>query len=142
MWVGELSLAWPLSDNPSEMVYRLDTAHKTQPKIRSPTEPGFCPRVNRFSIPKWQNECCRETLSRQGLLPRSYYMSTSTDTARARAEAQFKKKEQQARDGEQATAEYDAQQQTIREKTAQLRGLRLARDAARQTFLPAKNTAG
>ena len=31
-------------------------------------------------------------------------MSTSIDMARARAEAQFKKKEQQARDGEQASA--------------------------------------
>jgi len=69
-------------------------------------------------------------------------MSTSIDMARARAEAQFKKKEQQARDGEQARAEYDAQQQAIREKTARLRALRLARDAARQTVLPTKNTAG
>jgi hypothetical protein len=85
---------------------------------------------------------CRETLSRQGLLPRSYYMSTSTDTALARAEAQFKKKEQQARDGKQARAEYDAQQQAIREKTARLRALRLARDAARRTVLPTKTTAG
>jgi hypothetical protein len=55
-------------------------------------------------------------------------MSTSTDLARARAEAQFKKKEQQARDGEQARAEYNAQQQAMREKTARLRALRLARD--------------
>ena len=69
-------------------------------------------------------------------------MSTSIDMARARAEAQFKKKEQQARDGEQARAEYDAQQQAMQEKTARLRALRLARDAARQTILPAKNTAG
>jgi hypothetical protein len=69
-------------------------------------------------------------------------MSTSTDTARARAEAQFKKKEQQARDGEQARVEYDAQQQAIRENTARLRALRLARDAARQTVLPTKNMVG
>ena len=69
-------------------------------------------------------------------------MSTSTDTAHARAEAQFKKKEQQARDGEQARAEYDAQQQAIREKTARLRALRLARDAARQRVLPTKNMVG
>jgi len=68
-------------------------------------------------------------------------MSTSIDMARARAEAQFKRKEQQARDGEQARAEYDAQQQAVREKTARLRALRLARDAARQTLLPTKNTA-
>ena len=60
-------------------------------------------------------------------------MSVIIDTARARAEAQFKKKEQQARDGEQARAEYDAQQQAMREKTARLRALRLARDAANKT---------
>ena len=69
-------------------------------------------------------------------------MSMSTDTARARAEAQFKKKEEQARDGEQARAEYDAQQQAIREKTARLRALRLARDAARQTVLPYEEYGG
>jgi hypothetical protein len=69
-------------------------------------------------------------------------MSTSIDTARARAEAQFKKKEQQARDGEQARAEYDAQQQAIRENTARLRALRLARDATRQRILPTKDTVG
>jgi hypothetical protein len=69
-------------------------------------------------------------------------MSTSIDMARARAEAQFKRKEQQARDGEQARAEYDAQQQAIREKTARLRALRLACDATRQRILPRKNTAG
>src|SRR5262249_27178484 len=84
----------------------------------------------------------RDAFSRQGLLPRSYYMSTSIDMARARAEAQFKKKEQQARDGEQARVEYDAQQQAIRENTARLRALRLARDAARQTVLPTKNMVG
>jgi pyruvate dehydrogenase (quinone) len=50
--------------------------------------------------------------------------------------------EQQARDGEQARAEYDAQQQAIREKTAGLRAFRLARDAARRTVLPTKTTAG
>jgi len=69
-------------------------------------------------------------------------MSTSIDMARARAEAQFKKKEQQARDGEQARAEYDAQQQAIRENTARLRALRLARDAARQRVLSTKNMVG
>src|SRR5215471_3687940 len=37
--------------------------HIKPTKIRSPTEPEFSPRVNRFSIPEWQNECCRETLS-------------------------------------------------------------------------------
>src|SRR5262245_12629402 len=33
----------------TDMKRLLDTAHKTQPKIHSPREPGFSPRVNRFS---------------------------------------------------------------------------------------------
>jgi hypothetical protein len=50
----------------------------------------------------------------------------------ARAEALFKK-EEQMREGEKAMAEYKAAQQAIREKTARLRALRLARDAAKQS---------
>jgi hypothetical protein len=52
------------------------------------------------------------------------------DQARHRAEAAFKKKEQQQREGEKAMAEYLAAQRATREKTARLRALRLARDAA------------
>jgi hypothetical protein len=51
---------------------------------------------------------------------------------RTRAEALFKK-EEQMRKGAEAMAEYKAEQQAVREKTARLRGLRLARDAAEQT---------
>jgi hypothetical protein len=71
-------------------------------------------------------------------------LSTITDATRARAEAQFKKKEQQAREGEQARAEYEAAQRGVRENTARLRALRLARDAAaRQAPVPsAKRTVG
>ena len=47
-------------------------------------------------------------------------------TERARAEALFEKDEQM-REGEKAMAEYKAAQQAIREKTARLRALRLAR---------------
>jgi hypothetical protein len=47
-----------------------------------------------------------------------------------RAEAAFKKKEQQAVEGRQAMAEYIASAHAIRERTARLRALRLARDAA------------
>jgi hypothetical protein len=70
-------------------------------------------------------------------------LSTTTDAPRARAEAQFKKREQQAREGEQARAEYEAAQRAVRENTARLRALRLARDAAaRQAPMPsAKKTA-
>ena len=52
-----------------------------------------------------------------------------SDEARRRAEAAFKK-EQQAREGRQAMAEYQARLDAMREKTARLRALRLARDAA------------
>jgi hypothetical protein len=48
----------------------------------------------------------------------------------ARAEALFKKKQERLREGEKAMAEYQAGRRAIIEKTARLRTLRLARDAA------------
>jgi hypothetical protein len=56
-------------------------------------------------------------------------LSVNTDEVRRRAEALFKK-EQQLREAQQAMAEYQAGLHMMREKTARLRGLRLARDAA------------
>lgn len=56
-------------------------------------------------------------------------MSMDSDQAHRRAEAVFKKQEQ-AREGQQAMTEYQAQLEAMREKTARLRALRLARDAA------------
>ncbi|SRR6266699_7025349 len=56
-------------------------------------------------------------------------MSNSKE-ARARAEAIFKRKEQQAREGATAWAEYEAQRRAIAEKTERLRALRLAKEAA------------
>jgi hypothetical protein len=53
----------------------------------------------------------------------------NTEDAQRRAGALLKK-EQQLRDGQQAMAEYQAELQATREKTARLRALRLARDAA------------
>jgi hypothetical protein len=47
---------------------------------------------------------------------------------RARAEAAFKKL-QRAQDGEKAKTEYEAESQSVREKTARLRALRLAKEA-------------
>jgi len=47
---------------------------------------------------------------------------------RARAEAAFKKL-QRAQDGEKAKTEYEAESQSVREKTARLRILRLAKEA-------------
>lgn len=46
-----------------------------------------------------------------------------------RAKALFKK-EERLREGQQAMAEYEADRHAVREKTARLRALRLARDAA------------
>jgi hypothetical protein len=48
------------------------------------------------------------------------------------------KKEQQAREGAQAWADYQAEARATREKTARLRALRLARDAAAHNFADAK----
>ena len=63
-------------------------------------------------------------------------MSTNLDEAHRRAEALFKK-EQRLREGEQAMAEYQAELLAMREKTARLRALRLARDAVTQKTPPA-----
>jgi hypothetical protein len=51
--------------------------------------------------------------------------------AHRRAEALFKK-EQQLHEDQQAMAEYQTELRAMREKTARLRALRLARDAANQ----------
>jgi len=53
----------------------------------------------------------------------------NTDEARRRAEALFKK-EQQLSGGQQATTQHQAELQAMREKTARLRALRLARGTA------------
>ena len=63
----------------------------------------------------------------------------NSDEAHRRAEALFKK-EQQSREAQQATAEYDAEQRAVQEKTARLRALRLARDAANQGGAAEPNT--
>jgi signal transduction protein with GAF and PtsI domain len=55
-------------------------------------------------------------------------LSTPSDEAHRRAEAQFKQ-DQQAPKGQQRMAEYQANLDAMREKTARLRALRLARDA-------------
>ena len=56
--------------------------------------------------------------------------SNSSKEAQAKAEASFKRKEDQARDGKKAAAEYEANRLAVRERTAKLKAQRLARDAA------------
>ena len=48
---------------------------------------------------------------------------------RERAEALFKRKEEARIEGDKAMAEYEIRRQALREKTARLRALRLAREA-------------
>ena len=57
-------------------------------------------------------------------------MRVNSHQPHERAEALFKKKQEQLREGQQAMAEYQAERHAVREKTARLRALRLARDAA------------
>ena len=63
-------------------------------------------------------------------------MHSNEHEARRRAEALFKK-EQQLREAQQAMADYQAKLHAMREKTARLRALRLARDARNQGALSA-----
>jgi len=65
--------------------------------------------------------------------------TTETERVRKRAEAAFKQ-EERLRNGQQAMAEYEANRVAVREKTARLRALRLARDAAlKQADVPRTN---
>jgi hypothetical protein len=64
----------------------------------------------------------------------------NADDANRRAGALFKK-EQQLREAQQAMAEYQAGLRAMREKTARLRALRLARDATNQST-PSANQKG
>ncbi len=58
--------------------------------------------------------------------------TTDSSRARVRAEALFKK-EERLRSGQKAMAEDEANRTAMQEKTARLRALRLARDAASRT---------
>ena len=71
------------------------------------------------------------------LIPRMESKLRDGQKERVRAEAAFKK-EEQVREGGKAMAEYRAEQEAVREKTAKLRALRLARDGSKQTEHQAK----
>ena len=63
-------------------------------------------------------------------------MHSNEHESQRRAEA-LSKKEQQLREAQQAMADYQAKLHAMREKTARLRALRLARDARNQGALSA-----
>jgi hypothetical protein len=74
--------------------------------------------------------------------PRRWQGVTVMDShqARARAEASFKK-EERAREGAKAMMEYEAEARATQEKTARLRALRLAKEAADKVSSPLKSRA-
>ena len=57
-------------------------------------------------------------------------MANTSKEARDRADAGFKKQEQRAREGAKAMADYEAEGRAMREKTARLKSLRMAKQAA------------
>ena len=65
--------------------------------------------------------------------------NSETSAVRARAEANFKK-EERAREGAQAMSEYQASSKDVRENMAKLKALRLAKEAADQAQVVAKDT--
>ena len=57
-------------------------------------------------------------------------LSTNSSETSERGATALQKKEERLREGQQAMAEYLADKHAMRERTARLRALRLARDAA------------
>lgn len=57
-------------------------------------------------------------------------MSRNAEEARARAEARFRKQDEAARAAEEAKADREAQAHAVEAKTARLKSLRLAQEAA------------
>lgn len=72
---------------------------------------------------KYGYKCIAQVAEREKTL------TTASSEARARAEASFRK-EERAKEGAQAMMEYQANNRMIREKTARLKALRLAKEAA------------
>ena len=63
------------------------------------------------------------------LVEEEMMLSSNLDQARARAEKSFKQ-EERAKEGARAMMEYQANSESMREKTKRLRALRLAKEAA------------
>jgi hypothetical protein len=80
------------------------------------------PQVKAGEQSKGPGSPCGLLLHRQGKI------IMRPEHARERAEALFKRKEEAHIESNKAMAEYKARQQTLREKTARLRALRLARE--------------
>jgi hypothetical protein len=57
-------------------------------------------------------------------------LADNSKETKARAEASFKKKQQQAQEGAKARMQYEAEGRAVRERTAVLKALREAKEAA------------
>jgi hypothetical protein len=78
--------------------------------------------------------------SRENMLATMASVARSTE-AKARAEATFKK-EERAKEGAKAMVEYQANGRAVRERMAQLKAMRMAREAADKKLEPAPGAAG
>jgi hypothetical protein len=56
------------------------------------------------------------------------FIMSNSQEAKARAEATFKRRQEQAREGAIAWAEYEAERRAVAERTQRLRALRLAKE--------------
>jgi|SRR6266568_1128403 len=63
-------------------------------------------------------------------------LANNSKEARDKAEANAKKQEQRAREGAKAMADYEAEGRAVRERTAKLKSLRLAKEAAEKEAGP------
>jgi hypothetical protein len=73
--------------------------------------------------------------------PRQEAVLPSHSKERDQAEIRFKKAQKAAQDAQEARAQYEAEARAMREKTARLRALRLAKQAADAAVQPAKKPA-
>jgi hypothetical protein len=72
----------------------------------------------------------RERNGRAGPLSQEATLADSSKKVRDQAEARFEKTQKAAKEGAKARAQYEAEALAIRAKTARLRSLRLAKEAA------------
>jgi hypothetical protein len=76
-------------------------------------------------------------ISRQACRKKERILSKNSKDVMDRAEASFRK-EERAREGAKAMRDYEAESRAVREKTARLRSLRLAKEAAEPPAEPKK----
>jgi len=71
-----------------------------------------------------------QPLTRRLLVRKTIRIMSLSDARKARAETAFKRKEDQARDGAKAWAEYEAQSRAVAKNMERQRALRLTKEAA------------